>query len=63
MPALTTKANTAMISVRMPDSLERQLAELAHRNANTLSATARWLLARGIRQERRDDDKPTARRG
>lgn len=40
-----------IVTIRLPNTLERQLTVIAQRDANGLSATVRRLLSLGIRTE------------
>ena len=53
MPATTDAPppNSKIISLRIPIALDRELAALAQRDHNNVSATARRLISTGLRVE------------
>jgi Arc/MetJ-type ribon-helix-helix transcriptional regulator len=51
---VATDHTSRIISVRVPEHLERQLEALAQRDANSVSATVRRLLSYAVSREARE---------
>ncbi len=53
MQITSEKVSSRIITIRLPHTLDQQLATIAERDANTVSGTVRRLIRLGIRTESR----------